>query len=55
MEVKDKLLKYIKEGRYEGPTKAARDLKCSAPAIWYALRALEAEGSIESQSQYKAA
>lgn len=54
MEIKEKLFKYIKEGRYNGPTEAARDLKCSAPTIWYAVQALMAEGRITTQSQYKA-
>ena len=53
MEIKDKLLKYIREGKYDGLSKAAIDLKCSAPAIWYALRKLEAENKISPQSQYK--
>jgi DNA-binding Lrp family transcriptional regulator len=54
MDIKESLLKYIKEGKYQGPTEAARDLHCSATAVWYALRALEAEGAISSQSKYKA-
>lgn len=53
MTIKEKLLKYIQNGRYKGLSEAARDLKCSAPSIWYALRALEQEGVITKQSTYK--
>lgn len=54
MELKDKLLKFIKEGKYDGLKKAAETFGVSKATIWYTLRGLEAEGKVKPQSQYKA-
>lgn len=53
MTTKEKLAKYIKEGRYTTRAKATKDLKCSTTKVWYLLLELEAEGRISKQSLYK--
>ena len=51
--IKDKVFKLIEDGKYTGLSEAARQLGCSSQAIWYALRALEAEGAIVSQLPFR--
>ena len=53
MELNEALASYIREGRYTGLKQAASDLGVSTTKVWYTLRRLEAEGVIESQSQYR--